>query len=57
MRWLRRGFKPDWPEIINGFETRPRRGTCPGCGAPEDRWCGTGVEFQGCPLLDPMDYR
>jgi hypothetical protein len=31
---------------------RPRRDTCPQCGATEQQWC-----HDGCPLLDPMDWR
>lgn len=32
--------------------TRPRRGPCPGCAAPQDAWCSPR-----CHLIDPMDYR
>jgi hypothetical protein len=31
---------------------RPRVGTCPYCGAPDDRWCAPD-----CLTFDPMDYR
>lgn len=31
---------------------RPKQGACPGCGASEVQWC-----FDGCTMLDPMDYR
>jgi hypothetical protein len=31
---------------------RPGHGPCPGCGAGEKDWCR-----DGCPLIDPTDYR
>jgi hypothetical protein len=42
----------EWPEVINGYPTRPRHGDCPGCGATTNKWCAVD-----CPRLDPMDYR
>jgi hypothetical protein len=41
-----------WPEVINGYVTRPEKGPCPNCNSPEDKWC----DF-ACDRLDPLDYR